>query len=63
MNRAAIPNPTKNSKKAARMPEKGVYQDEVSRFLVQSLNDLTREDRSLRQRRAYKAKALSKDRE
>lgn len=58
MNEDAIPNPTKNSKKAAKVAEKGVCQDEVSRILAQLLNDHAREDRSLRQRRAYNAKAL-----
>ncbi len=62
MNSCPIPNRTVNSKEAVRMAEKGASPDEVSRVLVQFLHDLAREDRSIRQRRAYSAKSLSKDR-
>ena len=62
MNSRPIPNRTVNSKEAVRMAGKGASPDEVSRFLVQFLHDLAREDRSIRQRRAYGAKSLSKDR-
>ena len=57
------PSRTTNSKGAAKMAGKGACQDEISRFLLDLLKHIAREDRSLRTRRAHMRKALSKDRE